>query len=249
MTDELLLLRVLNVSGSQRDHALFRQAAATSKVPIELIEAHSAAAACHLLAGGTDLVFIDSVLAGDGIAQVRAAARAAAKPAFTVLLAQTAPGALQTDALAAKPARLDEAERLLHRAVRARLPSRVLVVDDSATMRTIVRKILVATRFPLEITEAQQGSDAIEAAREVAFDIVFVDYNLPGFSGFETMAELRRENRNSSFVLMTSAQDGAISGRALAEGAAFLRKPFFAADIEVVLCGFYGLQALNPQRA
>ena len=122
---------------------------------------------------------------------------------------------------------------------------KVLVVDDSA----IVRKILTATRFPFEITEAQQGSDAIEAAREVAFDIVFLDYNLPGFSGLETMAELRREKRNPSFVLMTSAQDGAISGRALAEGAAFLRKPFFPADIEAALCGFYGLKALNPQRA
>jgi len=48
---------------------------------------------------------------------------------------------------------------------------------------------------------------------------------------------------------MTSAQDGAISGRALAEGAAFLRKPFFPADIEAVLCRFYGLQSLNPQRS
>lgn len=249
MTDELLLLHVLNVSASPRDHELLRQAAATSSVPIELVEADDAVAACRLLGGGADLIFVDSALAGEGIAQLGAAARAAVKPAFSVLLAQTAPGAFQTDALAAKPARLDEAERLLHRAVRVRLPSRVLVVDDSATMRTIVRKILTATRFPFEITEAQQGIDAIEAAREVAFDIVFLDYNLPGFSGLETMGELRREKRNPSFVLMTSAQDEAIAVRAFAEGAAFLRKPFFPADIEAVLCSFYGLQALNPQRS
>jgi CheY-like chemotaxis protein len=249
MTEELFLLRVLSVFGSQRDHDLFRQAAATSEVPIELAEANGAAAACRLLGGGTDLVFVDSALAGDGIAQMRAAARTAAKPAFSVLLAQTAPGAFQTDAVAAKPAQIDEAERLLHRAVRVRLPSRVLVVDDSATIRAVVRKVLTATRFPFEITEAQRGVDAIAAAREIAFDIVFLDYNLPGFSSLETMAELRREKRNLSFVLMTSAQDEEIDGRARAEGAAFLRKPFFPADIEAALCSFYGLQGLNPQRS
>ena len=42
MTDELLLLHVLDVSESQRDHELFRLAAATSTVPIELLEADNA---------------------------------------------------------------------------------------------------------------------------------------------------------------------------------------------------------------
>jgi hypothetical protein len=39
------------------------------------------------------------------------------------------------------------------------------------------------------------------------------------------------------------------SPRARSEGAAFLKKPFFPADIEAVLCGFYGLRGLNPKRA
>ncbi len=37
--------------------------------------------------------------------------------------------------------------------------------------------------------------------------------------------------------------------RARAQGAAFLKKPFFPADIENALCGLYGLRALNPKRA
>jgi CheY-like chemotaxis protein len=125
----------------------------------------------------------------------------------------------------------------------------VLVVDDSSTMRSIVRKILTATRFPLEVTEVAQGVEAIELARTAAFDIVFLDYNMPGFSGLETMAEFRREKRRVTFVLMTSTQDDALADRARAQGAAFLKKPFFPADIEAVLCDFYGLRALNPQRA
>jgi hypothetical protein len=48
--------------------------------------------------------------------------------------------------------------------------------------------------------------------------------------------------------MMSSAQDEALARKAGALGAAFLKKPFFPADIEAVLCGFYGLRAFNPRR-
>lgn len=251
MTDELFSLRVIVVSGSRDAHDLFRQAASASTVPIEIIEADAAASACRSLAGGVDLVFLDAALASNEIAAVVAAARAAPKPPFTAMLAE--PGAatvtFQTDALAAKPSHVEEAKRLMEGSIRVRRPSRVLVVDDSATMRTIVRKTLAATRFPLEVIEAELGLEAIALARKTAFDIVFLDYNMPDFSGLETMAEFKRENQRLTFVLMTSTQDDALADRAREQGAAFLKKPFFPADIEAVLCGFYGLRALNPQRA
>jgi CheY-like chemotaxis protein len=250
MTDELFSLRVIVVSGSRGDHDLFRQAASASKVPIEIIEADGAGSACRCLADAVDLVFLDAALAGNEIAQVAAAARRIANPPFTVLL--SAPGAaapFETDALAAKPSHLEEAKRLMESSIRVRLTSRVLVLDDSATMRSIVRKILAAARFPLEVAEAEQGMEAVELARKIDFDIVFLDYNLPGLNGLETMAEFRREKRNPTFVLITSTQDIAVALRARAQGAAFLKKPFFPADIEAVLCRFYGLRALNPQRA
>jgi len=248
MTDELLSLRVIVASGSSEDHELFRQAASASKVPIEIIEADGATAAGRLLDGAIDLVFLDGALASDEITRMIAMARATPRPPFTVLLGGSR-AAFEADALAAKPTDLEEARRLVEGSIRVRLPSRVLVVDDSATMRSIVRKILTATRFPLEVTEVAQGVEAIEVARDTAFDIVFLDYNMPGFNGLETMAEFRREKRRVTFVLMTSTQDDALAERTRAQGATFLKKPFFLADIEAVLCGFYGLRALNPKRA
>src|SRR6202034_183871 len=116
-------------------------------------------------------------------------------------------------------------------------------VDDSATMRSIVRKTLTATRFPFEVTEVGQGGEALQLARQAEFDIAFVDYNMPGFSGLETISEFRRAHRRLSFVLITSTPDEAVAARARSLGAAFLKKPFFPADIEAVLCGFYGLRA------
>jgi CheY-like chemotaxis protein len=153
-----------------------------------------------------------------------------------------------TDALTIKPSGMGEAKSLVDKAVRVRLPSHVMVVDDSSTMRSIVRKILVATRFPLEVRDVGQGSEALELARQIEFDLVFLDYNMPGFSGIETIGEMRRERRNPTFVLITSLQDEAVATRARALGAAFLKKPFYLADIEAVMCVHYGLRALNPRR-
>ena len=132
--------------------------------------------------------------------------------------------------------------------MRVRLPSRVLIVDDSATMRSIVRKTLASTRFPLEVSEADEGFAAIKLLRDDEFHIVFLDYNMPDFSGLETLAEFKREQRRVSVVMMTSTPNAELADRARSLGAAFLKKPFFPADIEAVLSNFYGLRALNPKR-
>ena len=250
MTDDLFFLRVVVASGTQSDRDMFRQAVAAAPIPIELLEADGVASANRSTISGVDLAFFDSALGEDAVARMTSTARAAARPPFTVLLC--APGAavqFQTDALASMPAGLEEATRLLAGATRVRLPSRVLVVDNSTTTRGIVRKIFSATRFPLDVTEAAQGGEAIDLARRSQFDIAFIDQHLPGLSGLETIAEFRREQRDVTFVLMTSAPDHAVVESARAQGAGFLKKPFFPVDIETALCGFYGLRALNPQRS
>jgi CheY-like chemotaxis protein len=222
MTDELLSLRAILLSASQNDHDLFRQAASTARVPIEIVECKSVAAACRALSAGADLVFIDGAIANVATMQVVAAARALGKPPFLVLLAapDLAVEPLTTDAAAVKPVRLEEARRLIERSMRVRIPSRVLVVDDSSTMRSIVRKILGATRFPFDISEAAEGA-----------------------------AALKRAKRRMTVVVMSSAPDATLAERVRAQGAAFLKKPFFPADLEAMLTRHYGLTALNPKRA
>src|SRR5579859_7844594 len=132
-------------------------------------------------------------------------------------------------------------DRLIRRSIRVRLPSRALIVDDSPTMRSIVRKLLTATHFPLEISEADEGFAALQQVGQAGIDLVFLDYNMPGFSGLETLAEFKREKRHMTVVVMSSAQDATLAERVHAQRAAFLKKPFFPADIEAVLTGHYGL--------
>lgn len=251
MIDELLSLRVVVASQSGDDHDLFRRAASSAAVPIDIVAADSAASAKNELSAGADLLYLDDGLVPSEISQAIAAARAARNPPFTVLLSgkEHSASPLEADALAGKPVRLDEARQLIERSIRVRLPSRALVVDDSATMRSIVRRLLGGTRFPLEVSEADEGFAALQLVREGAIDIVFLDHNMPGFSGLETIAEFKREKLRVYVVLMTSLPDDSLRIRAGEQGAAFLKKPFYPADIEAVLCHFYGLRALNPKRA
>jgi CheY-like chemotaxis protein len=252
MTDEILSFRVVLVSALAHDRNLLQQAAASSAaIPVEVVAVSAVAEAIAELRAGADLLYIDSLLDPAEIRQALAVARLGRKPPFTVLLDAHGDGSegFETDALAEKPAQLDGARRLIERSIRVRLPSRALVVDDSPTMRSIVRKLLASTRFPLDVSEAHEGFAALKRVREEAIDLVFVDFNMPGFSGLETISELRRERRRVHVVLMTSMADDSLPDRAREQGVAFLKKPFYPADIEAVLCRFYGLRALNPKRA
>jgi len=250
MIDDLFSLRALVVSSEEGLRDLFRQASASSSVPLEIVEAADVGSARAMLTAGADLAYLDGTLPFDQITQFISAARTTAQPPFTIELAAGASAQrFGADAVAGKPSRLQEAQWLLERSARVRLPSRVLIVDDSSTMRSIVRKTLTATRFPLDFSEADEGFAALKLVRDDDFHIVFLDYNMPEFNGLETLSEFKRENRRVSVVMMTSAQDNDLADRARALGAAFLKKPFFPADIEALLCRFYGLRALNPNRA
>jgi CheY-like chemotaxis protein len=249
MADELLSLRIIVVSPSPGNRAMFRNAATAARVPIELVESDGEAGAGRSIAGGADLAFFDMALGGEVVARMALAARAASNPPFTVALC--GPGDTRSfpiDGQASRPQDEDDAQRLIAGLIRLRLPSRVLLVDDSPTMRSIVRRVLAATRFPLQVTEAGDGGEALALASSVDFDLIFFDHNLPGMSGLEAIAELRRAKRYPDFVLMTSADDEALAEKAHAQGIAFLKKPFYPADLEWVLCGFCGLRALGPVR-
>jgi CheY-like chemotaxis protein len=244
MADELFSLRIIMVSQSPGHCEMFREAAAAAQLPIDFVATDAEGSAVRSLAAGADLAFFDSALGNEAVARLAAAAHAASSPPFTIALSARGDAtSFPTDALAANPADLHDARRLLAGAIRLQSPSRVLLVDDSPTMRSIVRKVLAATRFPLDVTEADQGGQALALARAHAFDFVLFDYNLPGLSGLEAIAELRRARRYPAFILMTSAGDAALAEKARAQGVVFLKKPFYPADIERILCSFHGLRA------
>jgi CheY-like chemotaxis protein len=246
MSDELVSLRMMVVAAAPSDQDLWRQGVGMVAVPVEF-SAHDAASAKAMLArtGGDICVVDDGLSAADKTAVIKAAR--AAKPAPVIFVCGPA-GCARPDGIngmLTKPADKDDARTLAEICVRAKIPTRVLIVDDSGTMRSIVRKILSGSRFALDMHEAAEGFAALELLRGGKFDMVFLDYNMPGLNGFETLSEIKRESPKVAVVMMTSTVDDALAERAHASGAlAFLKKPFYPADIDSVLERYYGLDAL-----
>ena len=106
-------------------------------------------------------------------------------------------------------------------------------------MRSIVRKILSASRYALEVSEAEEGIAALKNI-DRGVDLVLLDYNMPGFNGFETLTEIKRVAPQVNVVMMTSTESLRLAARAQASGArAFSRSRFMPADIDAILDRIY----------
>jgi CheY-like chemotaxis protein len=251
MSSDLVSIQILAAFGTPPDRALLRQAAGLAAVPIEVTEAEVSNARSLLGTAQYDIAFVDATASPADLSALIAAAKSSTRPPFVILVASAAweagefkAGGVAADGIVTKPARIEQAKVLIDRCVKLKLPARVLVVDDSATMRGIVRKLLQGTRFTLDIVEAEEGIDALNRIAGGKIDFVMLDYNMPGLNGVETLSEIRRQHPRVKVALMTSTQDEALAERARAAGAvAFLKKPFYPADIEAVLCSLYGLRA------
>jgi two-component system chemotaxis response regulator CheY len=106
--------------------------------------------------------------------------------------------------------------------------SNVLVVDDSGTMRNLVRKILTKLEYK-NIDEASDGESALAKILEKHFDLVISDWNMEPMNGEELPKEVRANKKCAQlpFIMMTS--DCAISKIVLARRAgadSFINKPF-----------------------
>ena len=116
---------------------------------------------------------------------------------------------------------------------------RVLVVDDSATIRKVVAAIL--ERHGYEVDTAADGIDALEKMRtEAPYQLVLLDFVMPRMNGYQFCRELRADVllKKTPVVLM-SARTHAIGDRFVEQtGAAdALRKPFDARALVAVVGG------------
>jgi two-component system chemotaxis response regulator CheY len=83
---------------------------------------------------------------------------------------------------------------------------RVLVVDDFATMRRVVRSLLQELGYKA-IREAEDGGQAKGMLDDGEFDLVVLDWNMPGTPGIEVLRWIRSHDRLASLpVLMVTAE-------------------------------------------
>ena len=104
---------------------------------------------------------------------------------------------------------------------------RILVVDDEPDITALVAYHLAKTGY--RVSTATNGADALRSAREERPDIVVLDLMLPGLSGYEVLAELRKrdETRDVGVILLTARREEADRIKGLSLGADdYLTKPF-----------------------
>jgi CheY-like chemotaxis protein len=104
---------------------------------------------------------------------------------------------------------------------------RVLVVDDSEVIRTLICVNLEMEGF--EVVQAVDGQDALEKVHQTAPDVMTIDVKMPRLDGFDTVARLRADPRTSALkvaMVTACAQDGDIRrGREVGVDA-YVTKPF-----------------------
>jgi two-component system, chemotaxis family, chemotaxis protein CheY len=111
-----------------------------------------------------------------------------------------------------------------------------LVVDDSSVIRKVARRILEGMQF--EISEAEDGAQALEMCRKDLPDAVLLDLNMPKMDGMAFLKEMRNlpGGLRPKVVFCTTENDAVQINRVLRAGAdEYIMKPF---DKEIVEAKF-----------
>lgn len=82
---------------------------------------------------------------------------------------------------------------------------RVLVVDDSSTMRQLV-KMMLSKYTACEISEAQDGQEAFEKMGSETFDLVITDINMPRMHGLALVQKVRQEAGLPTPIIMLTTK-------------------------------------------
>ncbi len=83
---------------------------------------------------------------------------------------------------------------------------KVLIVDDMATMRRIIKSLLEQLGFK-NIDEAEDGAIALEKLKKGNYDLVITDWNMPNMTGLELVQEIRKDPQLKEIpVLMVTAE-------------------------------------------
>jgi two-component system nitrogen regulation response regulator GlnG len=113
-------------------------------------------------------------------------------------------------------------------------PARVLVADDEASIRYVLRESLEQAGH--DVTDVDSGDDAWEALASQAFDVAFLDIRMPGLTGLELLERVRALGSETALVVITAQNTLENAIEAMKRGAFdYLVKPFAVAEIPALV--------------
>lgn len=104
---------------------------------------------------------------------------------------------------------------------------KLLIVDDSATVRKIVMRLLTQAGYS-DFTEACDGADALaKIESDGPFDLMLLDWNMPNLDGLSLLKEVRKTDQDTKVIMVTTEAEKQRVMTALQEGAnSYVIKPF-----------------------
>ncbi len=116
----------------------------------------------------------------------------------------------------------------------------ILLIDDSVTVRALVKVVLIFVRRDFKVLEASDARQALEILDENTLDLVITDLNMPGLDGLALLKLLRADERPAlqsiPVIMLTSDRSAGLEERAALAGATgFVRKPVSSEDLLTVL--------------
>jgi CheY-like chemotaxis protein len=249
-------LKVLVADDSKLIHDIFNDISSRSPIPFEVVSAEDGQQTVDALnRGGIHLAFIDVNMPEMSGMEAVGKARTGGNKTFVTLMSANANQRRMQLALQlkiyeflAKPFSAEQVLRILQTYCRVTLPSNALVVDDSATVRRIIKKVFANSIFNIDVTEAGDGQAALDHCESGEFDAVFLDCNMPGLPGTATLERLLERDPGVKVIMISGERNETRRKWALDRGAAaFLYKPFNATDIDRELHALFGLRM--PQLA
>lgn len=110
---------------------------------------------------------------------------------------------------------------------------KILIVDDDQVDRQIVKRALKIGNVSVEISEAETVDEGLEVYASGNFDLVLLDYRLPGKDGIEMLMSLRESQRlqSTAIVMMSNSEEDSVAMEAIQSGAQdFLMKSEISAS-------------------
>ena len=113
------------------------------------------------------------------------------------------------------------------------LIAKILVVDDSILMTSILRNFIHRTDPAIDVIEAHTGEEALGLFEKERPALVFLDIRMPGIDGLEALERLMKLYPLAKIVMCTSVKEDALVARATSAGAVgYILKPFRQEQIE-----------------
>ncbi|WP_134686208.1 response regulator [Brevibacillus migulae] len=108
------------------------------------------------------------------------------------------------------------------------MSNKVLIVDDAAFMRMMIKEILTKNGFNV-VGEASDGAQALEKYKELGPDLVTMDITMPEMDGITALKEIRKIDPNARIIMCSAMGQQAMVIDAIQAGAKdFIVKPFQA---------------------